>query len=68
MVEIERYFGFAVNDYEAIGGLHDLIFKSDSLEDAEKKLVTYTNEANFTGDTVWITDMKTLKTVIKQIG
>ena len=68
MIEIERYFGFAVNDNDAIDGLNDLIFKSDSFEDAEKKLIAYTNKGHFIGDSVWITDMKTLKTIIRQRG
>ena len=62
MVRIERYFGFAVADYEAHGGFGDLLIKADSLEKVKKKLIEHKNSRGYL-DEYWIFDMKTFKQI-----
>jgi len=61
MVNVERYFGFGIYD-NALGGLADLIFKSDSLEDVKTALIKYRDDDS-RGGIFWIADMETFKNV-----
>ena len=60
MVKIEKYFGFGVPDCEAVGGLNDLLCRSDSLEDVIECLKKHKNGLNYVDD-YWINDMTTFK-------
>lgn len=63
MVKVERYFGFGAADYEASGGLGDLLYRSDVLEDVIVNLREHKKDVKSYLDEYWIIDMKTLEPV-----
>lgn len=62
MIKVHRYFVFAAADYEAQGGLNDLIGMTDYPEEA-KKIIEKHRLGKCYLDFYWTVDMSTLKMV-----
>lgn len=65
MVEVERYFCFAAEDYNIKGGLDDLLIKSDLFEEVEGAIRDHESERtkNSCYWMYWIIDMETSQRV-----
>lgn len=62
MVLIEKYLGFGMDEYEAKGGLDDLLVRSDSLEKVKKALAEHKRSDRYCSY-YWIIDMETFEEV-----
>ena len=63
MVLTKRYYGFGIYSHKARGGMEDIIFKSDSLKEAEELLEKSMNNEKYI-TVSWVYDMKT-ETIIR---